>query len=184
MIGDEALLGMWVEHAWARKPALGYCKHALPRQLTLLAAAAKNVPPHANHAFPEHAEAVQISGYCVVVEVALHDCAEPFASVRHGIVHARTELPLDLSQLCPHTLADRHAPYGKTSVPAFSANVRKAQEVERLRLAFPSSRSVLLGRTPKLDQAHFVRMEFQPELRQSFLKVFQKTFRFSSVLEA
>src|ERR1017187_5369820 len=128
MIGDEALLGMWVEHAWARKPALGYCKHALPRQLTLLAAAAKNVPPHANHAFPEHAEAVQISGYCVVVEVALQDCAEPFASVRHGVVHARTELLLDLSQLRPHTLADRHAPYGKTSVPAFSANVRKARK--------------------------------------------------------
>ena len=91
MIGDEALLGMWVEHAWARKPALGYCKHALPRQLTLLAAAAKNVPPHANHAFPEHAEAVQISGYCVVVEVALHNCTKPCAGVRRSVVHACAE---------------------------------------------------------------------------------------------
>src|ERR1039457_4903039 len=122
MFGGEALHGIRVEHAWGRKPPLGNREHAFPRHPTLLAATAQNVPPHANHAFPEHAEAVQISGYCVVVEVALQDCAEPFASVRHGVVHARTELLLDLSQLRPHTLADRHAPYGKTSVPAFSAN--------------------------------------------------------------
>jgi hypothetical protein len=39
-------------------------------------ATAQNVPPHAKYPFPEHAEAVQIPGYCVVVEVALHNCAE------------------------------------------------------------------------------------------------------------
>ena len=101
-----------------RKPAPGYREHAPPRHSTLLTAAAKNTPPHAEHPFPEHAEAVQIPGYRVVVEVALHDCAEPVASVRHGIVHARADLLLDLLQLCPHTLADRHTPYGKASGPS------------------------------------------------------------------
>ena len=76
MIGGEALRGIRVEHAWRRKPPLGNRDHAFPRHPTLLTATAQNVPPHAKHPFPEHAEAVQIPGYCVVVEVALHNCAE------------------------------------------------------------------------------------------------------------
>src|ERR1700686_3121512 len=184
MVGGEAFRGIRVEHAWRRKPPLGNRGHALPRHPTLLTATAQNVPPHAKHPFPEHAEAVQISGYCVVVEVALHNCAEPCAGVRRSVVHAFAELLLDLLQLCPHTLADRHAPYGEASVPVFSADVRKAQKIERLRLAFSSSRSIFFGEPPELDQTRFVWMEFQPELRQPFPKVFQKTLCFRSVLEA
>jgi len=73
MIGGEALRGIRMEHAWRRKPPLGNRDHAFPRHPTLLTATAQNVPPHAKHPFPEHAEAVQIPGYCVVVEVALHN---------------------------------------------------------------------------------------------------------------
>src|SRR5664279_3139842 len=113
MIGGEALRGIGMEHAWRRKPPLGNRDHAFPRYPTLLTAAAQNVPPHAKHPFPEHAEAVQIPGYCVVVEVALHNCTEPSAGVRRSAVHACAELLLNLLQLCPHTLADRHALYSK-----------------------------------------------------------------------
>src|ERR1035441_9591066 len=175
MIGGEALRGIRVEHAWRRKPPLGNREHALPRQPTLLTAAAQNVPPHAKHPFSEHAEAVQIPGYCVVVEVALHNCAEPCAGVRNSVVHTCAELLLDLLQLSPHTLADRHALHAKTSVPVFSADVREAQKIERLRLAFPSSRPIFFGEPPELNQTRFVRMEFQPELGQSFPKVLQQT---------
>ena len=56
----------------------------------------------------------------------------------------------------------------KTSVPVFSADVRKAQKIERLRLIFPSSRSIFFGEPPELNQTRFVWMEFQPEPRQSF----------------
>ena len=157
-----------MEHAWSRQPPLGNRKCALPRHSALLAAAAQNVPPHAKHPFSEHAEAVQIPGYCVVVEVALHNCAEPGAGVRYGVVHACAELLLDLLQLCPHTLADRHALYTETSVSVSSADVREAQKIERLRFAFPSSRPIFFGKPPELDQTRFIRMEFQSELRQSF----------------
>src|SRR6202051_3052150 len=183
MMGGEAFRGIRVEHAWRRKPPLGNRGHALPRHPTLLTATAQNVPPHAKHPFPEHAEAVQIPGYCVVVEVALHNCAEPCAGIWHSVMHACAELLLDLLQLCPHTLADRHALHDKTSVPVFSADVREAQEVECFRLVFPSPRPIFFGVPPELNQTRFVRVEFQPELRQSFLKVLQETLRFSSVLE-
>ena len=166
--GIEALRGIRVEHAWRRKPPLGNRDHPLPRHPTLLAATTQNVPPHAKHPFPEHAEAVQIPGYCVVVEAALHNCTEPFAGDRRSVVHACAELLPNLLQLCSHTLADRQALYAKKSVPVFSADVRKAQKIERLRLIFPSSRSIFFGEPPELNQTRFVWMKFQPELRQSF----------------
>src|ERR1035438_1596139 len=140
MVGGEAYCGIRVEHTWSRKPPLCYRERAFPRHTTPLTAAAQGMPPHTKYPFPEHAEAVQIAGYCVVVEVALHNCAEPFAGVRNGVVHACAELLLDLLQLCPHTLADRHAPDGESSVPVSSTDMRKAQEVERFRFAFSSSR--------------------------------------------
>jgi len=40
----------------------------------------------------------EVSWHRIVVEVALHDRFEPFASLEHGIVHAPVELLLDLSQ--------------------------------------------------------------------------------------
>src|SRR6266568_3239189 len=184
MIGGEALRGIRVEHAWGRKPPLGNRDHAFPRHPTPLAATAENMPPHAKHPFSELAEAVQIPGYYVVVEVALHNCAEPCAGVRRSVVHACAELLLDLLQLCPHTLADRYTLHTETSVPVFSADVREAQKIERLRFAFPSSRSIFFGEPPELNQTRFVWMEFQPELRQPFPKVFQKTLCFRSALEA
>src|SRR5664279_1107842 len=168
MIGGEALLRIRVEHAWRRKPPLGNRDHAFPRHPTLLAATAENMPPHAKHPFPEHAEAVQIPGYCVVVEVALHNCTEPCAGVRRSVVHACAELLLNLLQLCPHTPTDCQALYAETPVPVFSADVREAQKIERLRLTFPSSRSIFFGEPPELNQTRFVWMEFQSELRQSF----------------
>src|SRR5437660_4978216 len=83
----------------------------------LLAPAAKGPPPEPKRAVPERREAFEVSWYCVVVEVTLHDRFEPFASSRHGIVHARVELLLDLSQLGPHALADRLASHGKSPDP-------------------------------------------------------------------
>ena len=144
------------------------CDHAFPRHPTLLTAAAQNVPPHAKHPFLEHAEAIQIPGHCVVVEVALYNCTEPFAGVRRSVVLACAELLLDLLQLCPHTPADRNALYGKTSVPVFSADVREAQEIESLRLTFPSARSIFFGEPPELNQTRLIWVQFQSKHGQSF----------------
>src|SRR5664279_5379926 len=142
MIGGEALRGIGMEHAWRRKPPLGNRDHAFPRHPRLLTAAAQNVPPHAKHPFPEHAEAVQIPGYCVVVEVALHNCTEPCAGVRRSVVHACAELLLNLLQLCPHTPTDCQALYAETPVPVFSADVRVSSpgELHPEALAEPSVR--------------------------------------------
>src|SRR6266702_2704969 len=150
----------------------------------LLAPAAKGPPPEPKRAVPERREAFEVSWYCVVVEVTLHDRFEPFASSRHGIVHARVELLLDLSQLGPHALADRLASHGKSPDPVLCTDMCKAQEIERLGFVFCSSFPVLFGKPPELDPARLFWMERQSKLSQSFPKVLQESIRFGLVLES
>jgi hypothetical protein len=107
----------------------------------------------------------------VVVEVALYDRLEPFAGLGHWIVHALAELLFDLSELAPHTLADRPALHREKAFSVFPAYVRESQKIERLGLSFSPSFSVLFGIPPELDPARFIWMKFQPKLRQPFPKV-------------
>jgi hypothetical protein len=72
----------------------------------------------------------------------------------------------------------------KRPVPVLPADMREAQEVEGLRLAFPSSFPVLLGIPPELGPARLVRVQFQSELSQPFFQAFAKTVCVGSPLEA
>jgi hypothetical protein len=114
----------------------------------------------------------------------LNDGPEPFAGLRHGIVHALTKLLFDFLQLLPHTLADRHASHRVKPFPVLPADMREAKEIERLRFAFPSSCPVLFGKPPELDPARLVWMEFQAKLSQPFPETLQKTVCVSLMLEA
>ena len=106
----------------------------------------------------EAAHAADVSRDRVVVEVALHDRLEPFAGLTHRIVHAVTNLLFDLSQFSPHALADRQASHRESPQSVFPADVREAQEVERLRLSFSSSFPVLFGKPAELDPARLIRV--------------------------
>ena len=98
-----------MEHAGPREPTVTQPKHLFPGH-PLLASATQCVPPEPQQSMPESSQAADVSRDRVVVEVALYDRLEPFASLSHGIVHALTKLLLDLSQFASHALADRHAP--------------------------------------------------------------------------
>jgi hypothetical protein len=119
--------------------------------------------------------AVGVSRYRVVVEVALHDRSEPFADMRNRIVQAVTKLLLEFQQPGSHSLADGLSLYRKVPVPVLPADMREAQEIERFRLAFPSSSPVLLGKPSELDPARLVWVKFQPEPPQPFPKCVQKS---------
>src|SRR5580693_10534167 len=110
MVGGEANRGIRMERAGFRKPPVLQPEHLLPRH-TLLASTAQCVPPEPQQSMPESSHAADVSRDRVVVEVALHDRLEPFASLTHRIVQALTKLLFDLSQLTPHALTDRQAPH-------------------------------------------------------------------------
>ena len=100
-----------MERTRLRKPSRSQDKGACPIDPVLLAPAAKSTPPECDHPIPKHAQALEIAGDRIVVEVALHDRLEPLAGLAHGIVHPLTELLLNLSQLGPHAFAYRLAPH-------------------------------------------------------------------------
>ena len=145
-----------MERAGFRKPPVLQLKHLLPGH-ALLASTAQCVPPEPQQSMPESSQAADVSRDRVVVEVALHDRLEPFASLTHRIVHALTKLLFDLSQLTSHALADRQAPH-REPCSVLPADVRESQKVERLRLPFSSSFPVLFGKSAELDPARLIRV--------------------------
>ena len=86
-----------MKHSGFRNPSLAQRQRAVPREPILLAPATQSAPPQSKQSLSEHRKAVEVSWYRIVVEVALHDRFEPFASLRYGIVHTRAELLLNLS---------------------------------------------------------------------------------------
>ena len=60
-------------------PSISQLPHPRPRKVVLLTPMDQHGPPEPGHPVAESAETVDISRYCVVVEVALHDRSEPFA---------------------------------------------------------------------------------------------------------
>ena len=100
-----------MERSRLRKPSLSQYKKARPGDPAFLTPAANGTPPESQHPIPKHTQTREVSRYRVVVEVTLYDLLEPLSSLGHGIVHARAELLLNLSQLSSHALADRGAPY-------------------------------------------------------------------------
>src|ERR671910_1322357 len=92
-------------------------------------------------------------------------------------------LVFDLGQLGPHPLRDglTHQP----EVPGLGlpADVREAQEVERLGLADASRLAVAGGEAPELDQPRLVGMQFQAELRHPLAKLSEELPSVTLMLE-
>ena len=160
-----------MEHTRCGEPVLRQTVQAGPVGPPFPAAAEKYSPPESRHPVAKYMKALDIARHRVVVEVALNDRLQPFTGLGHAIVHALAELLLNLSQLAPHALADRLAPHREVPFAVLPADVREAQEVERLRLAFSSSFPVWFGKPPELDPARFFWMQFQPKLLQPFPEV-------------
>ncbi len=99
-------------------------------------------------------------------------------------MQALPQLSPNLLQLGCHALADGLTVYGEMAcLVVRPADVGETQEVEGLRFPFPMLLPVLGGVAPKLDQARFLRVQFQPELRQPFPQLLQEPLGFFPVLE-
>ena len=77
-----------MEDARLRKPPCRQAVHSGPIEMVPLAAAKQTSSPEPGHPFRKHVQAIGVSGYRIVVEVALHDRPEPLPRLRHRIVPA------------------------------------------------------------------------------------------------
>src|SRR2546428_605784 len=99
-------------------------------------------------------------------------------------MHALPQLVLDLCQLRPHPFRDRDTPHPEAPVPHLRADVREAEEVERLRFPGAPLLPVRGGEPPELDQPRLAGMQLQPELREPLAQVVQEPARILVLLEA
>ena len=83
-----------MEHTGCRKPPCRQSLNSGPVGPVLLSATA-DPPPEPSHPLAKYSEAVGVSRFRVIVEVALHHRLEPLSGVLRGIVHSLSELMLD-----------------------------------------------------------------------------------------
>src|SRR6266542_1188348 len=181
--GVEAHLGVGVQDAGRWEPSLSEAVRALPGQVVALAATPKRLAPVPGHLVPEGLDRPGVARHGVVGEVSSHHTGQPGALLRDGPMPACLELVFDLLELGPHPLGDRDAPEPEPPAPGLPADVREAQEVERLRLSEPVRLAVRGGEPPELDQASLVGMQLQGELREPLAKVVEELLGVTSMLE-
>src|SRR5208337_3539846 len=167
-----------MQHARHGQPADSQPVQTVPVESMALAALPQLRSPQTGQPSPKGEQAVEVSRYRVIVEVALHDRPKPLSRARNGLVPALPELLLKFLQLLPQSLADGLALHGKGPLPVLPADMREAQKVERLRLAFSSAFPAEFGISPELNPARFIRMQFQSKLFQPFPEILQKTVGF------
>ena len=172
-----------MQHVRDGQPAGREFTQSFAVEAMALAAWAQLGSPQPGQPVAKEPQAVEVSRYRVIVEVALHDRPEPLARVRDRIMPALAELLLEFPQLPPQAFADRLPLHGKLPPPVLPADMREAQKVERLRLTFSSSFPVEFGKRPELNPARFVGMQFQPKPPHPLPEVLQKTVGFGLGLE-
>jgi hypothetical protein len=86
---------------------------------------------------------------------------------------------LGLLPLAHRLSQDREVP-----LPGPSANVREAQEVERLRLAFATLAPILFRKAAKFDDSRLVGMQLKAKVRESVAQLRQEPLCFIPVLES
>src|SRR5262249_1192132 len=144
----------------------------LPEDPTVLAASRKRAVPETADVEAEDVQRVAVHRNAVVVQVSANDRAQPLADLGDWVVHAPLELGFHLAQLRLQSLADglpqdREAPVA----PLFHADVREAEEVERLRSSLAAFLPALGRERSEFQQARLLGVQFQVELSESLLQL-------------
>src|SRR3989442_9645495 len=169
-LGDNAKSpqGIGMTNARGRQPALNEPPHPLPGDAGGLAPSPKRTAPEAPNLETEREHRGAVHGHPVIPQMPRHDRAQPPAHHRDRSVQASPQLGLDLAELRLQPLPDRLPYHREPSVPLLPADVREAEEVERLRLPLAGAPPVLCREWPEFQQARLLRVQLQAELRESF----------------
>ena len=100
-----------------------------------------------------------VGRHCVVVEVAGNDLPQPFPLLRDRLMHAPSQLLLDLPKLRPHAVAPGLPLDEELALAGLAADEGEAQEVEGLRFAEPTLGAPARRMAAELDQPGLVRMQ-------------------------
>jgi hypothetical protein len=172
-------------HAGRRQPAVNEPPHPVPPYAAVLASPRERAMPEAADLEPKDVQRVAVRGHTVIADVPADHRAHPCADCRDGVVHAPSEVGFHRVQLRLQARTNRLPPHRETSVaPLRPADVREAEEVERLRLP-ESARPPVLGRIgAKFQQPCFLGMQLQVELPKPLGELCPESFGIRLDLES
>jgi hypothetical protein len=134
-----------------------------------LAASPQRTHPETANLETERVQRRVVHWHAVIPNVPADHTAQPRALFTNRTVHASPKLGLDLAQLRLQARAHRLPQHGELSItPLLPANMREAQEVERLGLAQSTSPSVLGRERSKFQQPRLLGVQLQVELGEPF----------------
>src|SRR6266567_498664 len=172
-------------HAHRRQPAIDETPHPVPEDTAVLTPARQRPVPKPAHLESERVQRLTVHGHSVITEVSTHDRAQPLACFLNGSVHAPSEFELHFPQLRLQPFTNRLPQHREVPVaPLLPADMREAEEVERLRLPFSAPFPVSDRERSELQKPRFVGMQFQAELPESLGKFHSKLLGIRFVLES
>src|SRR3990170_1656016 len=183
--GDNAKSpqGIGMANAWRGQPAPDEPPHPLPGDPGGLATPPERTTPESPDLETKRVKRRAVHGHPVVPQMPLHDRAQPPAHYRDRCVQAPPKLGFDLAQLCLQPLPDRLPHHREPSIPLLPADVREAEEVERLRLPLPGAPPALSRIRAECQQARLLGVQLQLELREPLAQLCQEPLSVSPVLE-
>ena len=170
---DEAFVREWVHDAGLREPPRREAVHPGPGDAGSLAAAPQRLAPVPGHLGAEGVDRVDVAGHGVVGLVPAHHAGQPSPLLRDGLVPAPPSWSLTSFSLARIRFEMVFRRTQKVR-PRLRADVREAEERERLRLPGAPRLPVPGGEPPELDQPRLAGVQFQPEPREPLAQLGQE----------
>jgi hypothetical protein len=126
---------------------------SVPVEMVALAAAPERLELVPNHLITEARCRVGVARHGIVVELPSYHASQPPPLLRYRQMDTSLELKFGLRQLCPHPLRDRDPLQPEPSLLPLPADVREAEEVERLEHSDTRSWSFPSGMPPERDES-------------------------------
>jgi hypothetical protein len=149
-----------------------------------LAPAPKRAKPEVGDVVPERHQRSGVGWDGMVSEETVNNLLQPPPLVRYGVVHASSQLNLNLPELHTHAIATRTPVQQESPRPRRAADMREAQEIEGLRFALTTPRATGSRVRAKFDQTRLIRVQRQREFRESVLKRVKKPATVGLTLES
>ena len=172
-LGEDAYAsqGIGMTDSRRRQPASDKAPHAIPKHAAFLAAPRQRAMPEPPYLESKDPQRVVVLGHSVISDVSTHHRLQPLAYFGDGFMHPSLKFGFHLVQFRLQPFADRLPQHREPSVaPLLHTDVRKAEEVERLRFPFSTPLPLIDRIRTELQQSRFLGMQFQIELSHSFRK--------------
>ena len=130
------------------EPAVCQPVHQSPCCAVSLATPAQGATPKIDEMMTERRKSARVCWHGVIGKEASNHRPQPRALFSHALVPTPSEVRPDLQQLRLLPIAPRMPGEQEAALPCARADMGKAQEVERLRLAVPPRRPVAPGPRP------------------------------------